>query len=685
MNTRKFLLFTLTLLTGTAFAQSTSNRLPQDRLTEDLLWTLKRVGEIAVSPDYNTVAFTLREYNVAENSSESNIYLVPVAGGNISQLTTTKGTEYNITWAKDGKSIFYLAKAEQGMNIFSISTDGKAVQQVSFITDGISGYKLSTDQTLLVYSKDVKTEKYTGSEIHTDMPQSNVRIYGDLMYRHWSEWEDGVRSHLFFAPLVEGKVQVEGTDLMSGETFDCPLKPMGGIEHFTISPDNKTILYVCKKFSGKEFATSTNSDIYTYDISSKTTTNLSEGMKGYDVDPAYAADGSKIAWLSMKTDGYEADKNDIVVYDLSTKQITNLTAGFDLTVSAFCWSPKGDKIYFKSVTEATFQFFEYDMKSKQLKQLTTGDHDYTSIAFAGDYLIGGRQNMNHPLDIYKVSLKKGEQTAITDVNKEIYDKIKTGPIEKRWITTTDGKKELVWIIYPPDFDKTKKYPALLYCQGGPQSAVSQFFSYRWNFQLMAAHGYIVIAPNRRGLPGFGQEWNDAIREDWGGQPIQDYLAAVDEMKKEPFINADKIGAVGASYGGYSVYYLAGVHENRFKCFISHCGLFNLESWYGTTEELFFANSDIGGEYYNVKLSQEYLDNSPHRKVENWNTPMLIFHGEQDFRVPLNQGLEAFQALQLKGIESKLILFPDENHFVLQPQNAIIWHREFYAWLDKHLK
>lgn len=679
------MLFTLTLLAGTTFAQSTSNRLPQDRLTEDLLWKLKRIGEIAVSPDYSTVAFTLREYNVAENSSESNIYLVPVAGGIISQLTTTKGTEYNITWAKDGKSIFYIAKAEQGMNIFSISTDGKITQQVSFIADGISGYKLSADQTLLVYSKDVKTEKYTGAEIHTDMPESNVRIYEDLMYRHWSEWEDGIRSHVFFSPLVDGKVQAEGTDIMSGEIFDCPLKPMGGIEHFTISPDNKTILYVCKKFSGKEFATSTNSDIYAYDIAAKTTTNLSEGMKGYDVDPAYAADGSKIAWLSMKTDGYEADKNDIVVYDLTTKQITNLTAGFDLTVSAFCWSPKGDKMYFKSVTEATFQLFEYDMKSKQSKQLTTGDHDYTSISFAGDYLIGGRQNMNHPLDIYKVSLKKGEQTAITDVNKEIYDKIKTGPIEKRWITTTDGKKELVWIIYPPDFDKTKKYPALLYCQGGPQSAVSQFFSYRWNFQLMAAHGYIVIAPNRRGLPGFGQEWNDAIREDWGGQPIEDYLAAVDEMKKEPYINADKIGAVGASYGGYSVYYLAGVHENRFKCFISHCGLFNLESWYGTTEELFFANSDIGGEYYNVKLTQEYIDNSPHRKVENWNTPMLIFHGEQDFRVPLNQGLEAFQALQLKGIESKLILFPDENHFVLQPQNAIIWHREFYAWLDKHLK
>ena len=657
----------------------------QDVMTPELLWKLKRIGEIAVSPDYSTIAFTQREYDVASSSSESNIYLVGLQGESVRQISTTKGSEYNLTWSADSKSLMYLANSAQGSNIFSMLVATGETKQISFIEGGLGGFKLSADGKLLVYNQEIKLEKFTGKEFHSDMPHANVRIIEDLMYRHWSDWEDGMRSHVFYATSTDGAFKSSGTDIMAGELFESPMKPFGGIEHFTIAPDNKTILYVCKKLSGTESAVSTNSDIYAYNIETKTTSNLSAGMMGYDVDPAYSADGKQLAWLSMKTNGYEADKNDIVVRDLTTNQITNLTAPFDLTVTAFTWSPKGDKIYFKSVKEATYQFFEYDFKKKEIRQITTGDNDYTSISFAGDYLIGGRQNMNHPTDIFSVEIKSGTQKQLTDVNKEIYDKIKTGPIEKRWVTTTDGKKELVWVIFPPDFDNTKKYPALLYCQGGPQSAVSQFFSYRWNFQLMAANGYIVIAPNRRGLPGFGQEWNDAIREDWGGQPINDYLSAVDEISKEPYVDADRMGAVGASYGGYSVYYLAGVHENRFKCFISHCGLFNLESWYGTTEEIFFANSDIGGPYFGAQSPASYLEDSPHKKVNQWNTPMLVFHGEQDFRVPLNQGLEAFQALQLKGIDSKLVLFPDENHFVLQPQNAIIWHREFYAWLDKHLK
>jgi dipeptidyl aminopeptidase/acylaminoacyl peptidase len=657
----------------------------QDVMTPELLWKLKRIGEIAVSPDYSTVAFTQREYDVASSSSESNIYVVTTKGEPVKQLSTSKGSEYNLTWSADGKNLLYLANSAQGPNIFSMLVATGEIKQISFIEGGLGGFKLSADGKLLVYNQELKLEKFTGKEFHTDMPDANVRIIEDLMYRHWSDWEDGMRSHVFYATSTDGIFKSAGTDIMAGELFESPMKPFGGIEHFTISPDNKTILYVCKKLSGAQAAVSTNSDIYAYNIETKTTSNLSEGMMGYDVDPTYSADGKNLAWLSMKTNGYEADKNDIVVRDLTTNQVTNLTAPFDLTVTAFTWSPKGDKIYFKSVKEATYQFFEYDFKKKEIRQITAGDNDFTSISFAGDYLIGGRQNMNHPTDIFAVEIKSGNQKQLTDVNKEIYAKIKTGPIEKRWVTTTDGKKELVWVIFPPDFDKTKKYPALLYCQGGPQSAVSQFFSYRWNFQLMAANGYIVIAPNRRGLPGFGQEWNDAIREDWGGQPINDYLSAVDEISKESYVDADRMGAVGASYGGYSVYYLAGVHENRFKCFISHCGLFNLESWYGTTEEIFFANSDIGGSYYSPQSPKSYLEHSPHSKVDKWNTPMLVFHGEQDFRVPLNQGLEAFQALQLKGIDSKLVLFPDENHFVLQPQNAIIWHREFYAWLDKHLK
>jgi len=657
----------------------------QDRMTPELLWKLKRIGEIAVSPDHTQIAFTMREYNVAESSSESNIFLVPITGGTPKQITTEAGTEYNIVWSNDGKKLYYIAKGKGGMNIFETPTNGSTITQLSYFKDGIIGFKMSADQKIIVFSNDVKLEKVTGAEIHTDMPNSNVRIIDDLMYRHWSDWEDGIRSHIFFTVFLDGKIEGQGVDVMDGELFDAPMKPFGGIEQFTIAPDNKSFLYVCKKLSGAAAAISTNSDIYSYNFDSRQTTNLSDGMLGYDVDPSYSTDGLQLAWLSMKKNGNEADKNDIVVYDIATKKITNLTEPFDLTVTAFVWGPKGDKIYFKSVKEAVYQFYEYDFKSKAIRQITTGDNDFTSIAFAGDYLIGGRQNMNHPTDIFSVNIKSGEQKQITDVNKEIYDKLAIGPVEKRWVTTTDGKKELVWVIFPPNFDKTKKYPALLYCQGGPQSAVSQFFSYRWNFQLMAANDYIIIAPNRRGLPGFGQEWNDAIQKDWGGQAMDDYLSAVDEIKKEPYINADKIGAVGASYGGYSVYYLAGIHEDRFKCFISHCGLFNLESWYGTTEEIFFANSDIGGPYYSNTNSELYLKNSPHKLVANWNTPMLIFHGEQDFRVPVNQGMEAFQACQLKGIESKMILFPDENHFVLNPQNAIIWHREFFSWLDKHLK
>ncbi|MBK6951202.1 MAG: S9 family peptidase [Crocinitomicaceae bacterium] len=579
----------------------------QDVMTPELLWKLKRIGEIAVSPDYTTIAFTQREYDVASSSSESNIYLVGLQGESVRQISTTKGSEYNLTWSADSKSLMYLANSAQGPNIFSMLVATGETKQISFIEGGLGGFKISADGKLLVYNQEIKLEKFTGKEFHSDMPDANVRIIEDLMYRHWSDWEDGMRSHVFYATSTDGAFKSSGTDIMAGELFESPMKPFGGIEHFTIAPDNKTILYVCKKLSGTESAVSTNSDIYAYNIETKTTSNLSAGMMGYDVDPAYSADGKQLAWLSMKTNGYEADKNDIVVRDLTTNQITNLTAPFDLTVTAFTWSPKGDKIYFKSVKEATYQFFEYDFKKKEIRQITTGDNDYTSISFAGDYLIGGRQNMNHPTDIFSVEIKSGTQKQLTDVK------------------------------------------------------------------------------NRRGLPGFGQEWNDAIREDWGGQPINDYLSAVDEMSKEPYVDADRLGAVGASYGGYSVYYLAGVHENRFKCFISHCGLFNLESWYGTTEEIFFANSDIGGPYFGAQSPASYLEDSPHKKVNQWNTPMLVFHGEQDFRVPLNQGLEAFQALQLKGIDSKLVLFPDENHFVLQPQNAIIWHREFYAWLDKHLK
>ena len=670
-----------------AFLGVFTSQAQENRMTPELLWKLKRVGNIEVSPDRQKVLFSLKTYDLESNSSSSDLYVVSLEGGKIKQLTTRKGNEFNALWRPDGKKIGFISKDDLGnqMVIFEMNPDGSELKQLSRTPGDVTGFQYFPSGDRILFTKDVKLNKVNSNEMHRDLIKSNARVIDDLMYRHWGSWDNGTRSHIFIAKLENGEFVTRGSDIMEGENYDAPLKPFGGMEQISISPDGKKVVYTCKKMEGKNYAISTNSDIYIYDVLMNSTHNFTKPNTGYDMNPKFSADGQQLAWLSMEQDGFESDKNDIIVYDYDTKLKTNLTAEHDLTVSDYTWGEDGKTIYFKAVTEATYQFYALDVKKGKIKQLTEGYHNYTSIAFAGDYLVGGKQSMNHPTDIYAVEIKSGEEKQLTDVNKEIYDDLKTGKIERRWIETTDGKKELVWVIYPPDFNPNKKYPALLYCQGGPQSAVSQFFSYRWNFQLMAANDYIIIAPNRRGLPGFGQEWNDAISRDWGGQPMDDYLSAVDDIKKEPFIDENRIGAVGASYGGYSVYYLAGMHENRFKCFISHCGLYNLESWYGTTEELFFANQDIGGPYFSPIKPPSYEKHSPHKLAQNWDTPMLIFHGEKDYRVPLNQGLEAFQVLQLKGIDSRMILFPDENHWVLSPQNGVFWHREFYAWLDKHLK
>lgn len=677
---KKTVLFTLALILTISVSG-------QKRMTPELLWKLKRVSNIQVSPDGQHVLFTQQSYNLDENKGQSDIYTIPITGGKPVQVTSFQGSEWNAQWRPDGKKIgFIMANgSDKKGTIFEIDPDGKNMAQVSFTSHDIGGFKYFPNGKKIVFIADVKINNVNSNETESDLPKSNARIIDDLMYRHWSSWDNGFRSHIFYASLAEGKMQGDGIDIMKNENFDSPLKPFGGMEQISISDDGVNIIYACKKLTGKAYAISTNSDLYSYNTLTKHVTNLTRNRTGYDLDPQFSKDGKKLAWLSMEQDGFEADKNDIIVYDYETKLATNLTEKFDITVSSFTWDDKGEKIYFKAVTEATYQLFVLDVAKTKVEQITEGIHNYTSVEFAGDFLIGGRQSMNHPTDIYSVKIKSGKQEQLTDVNKDVYADLEIGKIEKRWVKTTDEKQELVWVIYPPNFDPNKVYPALLYCQGGPQSAVSQFFSYRWNFQLMAANDYIIIAPNRRGLPGFGQKWNDAISGDWGGQPMKDYLSAVDALKNEPYIDANRIGAVGASYGGYSVYYLAGIHQNRFKCFVSHCGLFNLESWYGTTEELFFANKDIGGPYFSPIVPPSYKQFSPHKLVSNWNTPMLIFHGEQDFRVPLGQGLEAFQALQIKGIDSRLILFPDENHWVLSPQNGVFWHRQYYKWLDKHLK
>lgn len=666
------LIILLFLVGGSVFAQ-------KGVMTPELLWKLKRVGGVQVSPQEDRFFYKVSEYDVTKNSGTSKYKLMKVDGSEL-QMPEYLSTSRLLAWTKDGE--LFIERAGK-LELYNFETN-KSHILLDHQEDGWSGFELSPDLKSLLFIKNVKLDNSV-NDTYKDLPKANARIVDDLMYRHWDSWHDYKYSHVFVIQSVNGKFEASNAiDIMKGEKFDAPLNPFGGMEQISFSADSKSIFYTCKKLSGKAYAQSTNSQIYKFDLDSKNTSCITEGYEGYDMQPVFDVKGN-YAWLSMRQNGFESDKNDIVYRDLKNKTTVNLTKDIDLTISDFVFGAKGKKIYFKSVIEATYQLFELDIASKKIRQITEGQHNYTSIALAGKKMIGTRQDMNHPNEVFSVDIKSGSQVQLTNENKLIFDELELCKIDKRWVETSDGKKMLTWVIYPPNFDETKKYPTLLYCQGGPQSAVSQFYSFRWNFQLMASKGYIVVAPNRRGLPGFGQEWNDAISKDWGGQPMEDYLSAIDELSKEDYVDENNLGAVGASYGGYSVYYLAGIHNKRFKAFISHCGLFNLESWYGTTEELFFANWDIGGPYWKQENKELYIKNSPHKNVDKWDTPILVIHGGKDFRVPLSEGMQAFQAAQLQGVPSKFLYFPEESHWVLSPQNGLVWHREFFSWLDNWLK
>lgn len=618
----------------------------QDRMSPETLWTLGRVSATGITADGKNVIYKVTRFDIDQNASATKTYSIPLSGGEAREITATTGL--------------------------------------------LPDKKISPDNKYTLSIRQVKIKKVTGEDHYPELDKSNVLIYESLHYRHWDTWEDGAYSHLFLHSLT-GDQSDEGTDLMAGEPYDCPQKPFGGEEDFTFSPDSKSVVYVAKKKFGTEYAVSTNTDLYQYDIASGKTTNLTEGMMGYDILPAFSPGGS-LAWISMARDGYESDKHDLIVAN-GTGRI-NLTADWDGTVTSFRWSQDGKKIYFTAPTDGTIQLFEVpnpgrSKKAPAVRQITKGDFDITGIAGQSDNtLVVTRTDMNHAAEVFTVNLKDGSMNQLTQVNTVEYSRMAMSKIERRYVTTTDGKRMLVWVIYPPDFDPAKKYPTLLYCQGGPQSPLSQFYSFRWNFQLMAANGYIVVAPNRRGMPGFGVEWNEQISKDHGGQVMADYLTAIDEVAKEPFVDSDRLGCVGASYGGYSVFYLAGIHENRFKSFISHDGLFDLKSMYGTTEELWFVNWDYGGPYWdksNAAAQKTYSQFDPSHMVTRWNTPMLIIQGGKDYRVPPGQGLAAFQAAQLLGIKSKLLYFPEENHWILTPQNGLVWQREFFGWLDETLK
>jgi len=566
-----------------------------------------------------------------------------------------------------------------------MNPDGSGKKQMTDVDGGIFGFDYAAGLSKIYYLKTAKLDQ----DIHDmfpDLPKTNARLETDIMYRHWDCWHDYTYTHIFVADYSDAKI-TEGKDILEGERFDSPNKPFGGTEQVVWSPDGKTIAYVCKKKTGKEYAISTNTDIYLYNTESSETLNLTSGMMGYDQNPVFSTDGTKLAWESMERDGYEADKVRLFIANLTTGEKTDYTSKFDQNVAGLKWTADAKSIFFVSNLQGTDEICRLDLADGSIARITDGVHDYLNVALAGDKLVAEKVSMSNPAEIYVVDPITGKDSPLTQVNKGILDQLTFGNVEERWLLTTDGKQMHTWVIYPPHFDPSKKYPTLLYNGGGPQSTVSQFWSYRWNFQMMAAKGYIIVAPNRRGLPGFGQEWNEQISKDYGGQNIKDLLTAIDDVAKEPFVDKDKMGAVGASYGGFSVMYLAGNHEKRFKAFIAHDGIFNFEHMYTTTEEMWFVDWDYGGAYWdktNAAAQRSYAF-SPHKFVQNWDTPILIVQGEKDYRVPSEQGMAAFNAAVMKGVPAQMLYLPEENHWVLQPQNGILWQRVFFNWLDKYLK
>lgn len=660
----------------------------QEVLTPEKMMDFKRLSGGTVSPDGKYFLYSQTTIDVANNKGNADLYVINLATKTTRQLTDTPFSEFEAQWA--GSSIYFLSTESGNVDIWKMNADGSGKSKVSDVK-GIEGFKVSSDEQSVITLQSVQIKK-TVHEEYPDLPKANARIEDDLMYRHWASWDDYKVQHLFHYALKSGTISGEGTDLLGGEQISAVLPPFGGMGSVTFTPDNQAVVYATKKLRGKEFATSTNSELYKVDLKTKATSCITCGdqFNGYDLHPSFSSKGD-LAWLSMERNGFEADKNDIIL-KTAAGEVKNLTKKHDITVGDYAWHPDGSKIYFLVPTKGTVQISEVVIASGEVRQLTSGQHDYVSIAPFGTTVYAGRQSMVSPVEYFAVEVVKGKKgavstktTQLTHANTELLSKLAQPTVQEKWFKTSDGKEMLTWVVLPPNFDENKKYPTLLYCQGGPQSQVSQFFSYRWNLMLMASQGYIIVAPNRRGLPGFGQEWNDAISKDWGGQPIRDYLSAIDAAAELPYVDKDRLGAIGASYGGYSVYMLAGVHENRFKTFVSHCGLFNLESWYGMTEELFFAHWDVGGPYWDNANKESYLKNSPHRYVQNWNTPLLVIHGGVDFRVPEAEGMQAYQAAQLKGIKSKFLYFPNEGHWVLSPQNGLVWHREFFKWLAEDLK
>ena len=661
-------------------------RIKDGRMTPEALWAMGRIGGMNVSPDGKRVVYTVAYYSVPENKSNREVFVMNADGSDNKQITKTGFAENEAVWIKGGTKIAFLCNESGSSQLWEMNPDGTDRKRLSDYDKDIEGFAFSPDEKKVLFISQVKTVNSTADK-YPDLDKATGVIITDLMYKHWDEWVTTV-PHPFVADF-DGESISNPVDVMEGELFESPMKPFGGIEQLAWNTTSDKIAYTSRKKTGKEYAISTNSDIYVYDLNTKQTTNITEENKGYDTNPTYSPDGKSIAWLSMERDGYEADQNRLMVMNLETGEKTFVSKDFDSNVDSYCWSADCERIYFTGVWHGESQVYQIDLANgNKITPLTEGMYDYASVALLGDKLIAQRHSMSMGDEIYSIDLT-GDHTVtqLTFENKHIYDQLTMGKVEERWMKTTDGKQMLTWVIYPPQFDPNKKYPTLLFCEGGPQSPVSQFWSYRWNFQIMAANDYIIVAPNRRGLPGFGLEWNEAVSGDYGGQCMKDYFTAIDEVAKEPYVNKDRLGCVGASFGGFSVYWLAGHHDKRFKAFIAHDGIFNMEMQYLETEEMWFANWDMGGAYWEKQnaTAQRTFANSPHKFVDKWDTPILCIHGEKDYRILANQGMAAFNAAVLRGVPAELLIYPDENHWVLKPQNGVLWQRTFFEWLDMWLK
>ncbi|MBD5178608.1 MAG: S9 family peptidase [Bacteroidales bacterium] len=668
----------------------------------DALEAMGRVSAPLLSPDAKKLIYTVSYESVEHNRSNADLYLADLADmDNIkfSRLTSTPKSESNAAWIDGGKKIAFLYPDSEGHNqLWTMNADGSDRRQVSKLEKAIDGFVISPDEKKIVLIQQVKYAR-TAQEVYPDLPKANARIIDDMMYKHWDEWVTEI-PHPFLADF-DGKTISDPVDILGDEPYESPVKPFGGIESFAWSPDSKSLVYTSRKKTGMAYAISTNSDLFLYDLADKSTRNLTEGMMGYDTNPTFSPDGTSLAWLSMERDGYESDKNRIMVMDLATGEKRDLTANWDYTVDEIAWQPNSRGLFFLAYRDGVKPVFSIQLDGT-ISVISAGEVDYQSLQPMSDTeVITMAHSMLFPNEIYHA--QNGSARKITGVNDEILAQIQMPTVERRMVPTTDGKEMLTWVVKPQNFDPNAKYPALLYCQGGPQQAVSQFWSFRWNLALMAANGYVIIAPNRRGLPGFGTEWNAQISGDYPGQNMRDYLAAVDNVKTEPWIDEARIGATGASYGGFSVYWLAGNHDHRFACLIAHAGIFNIESQYLETEEMWFANWDMGGGAQNAPAdaamnptygaywnkdnatAQRTFAMSPHRFVDKWDTPILITHGEFDYRILSSQGEMAFNAAKLRGIPAEMVIFPDENHWILKPQNAVLWQRVFFRWLDRWLK